>query len=113
MNIKPIPNELLGDSFTLLVPSAAGKWTETAIRNVRVERTETITEYSSQKQRDNTEITVWFDYANSSPKTDFSVGMKVRCRGEIFVITEQKVYSADNPHHCRFKARKIGGEYTG
>lgn len=113
MNIKPIPNELLGDSFTLLVPAASGGWTEKEIRNVRIERTEAVTEYSSQKQRSNTEITVWFDCVNSSPKTDFSAGMKARYRGEIFVITEHKVYFAGAPHHCRFKARKVGGEYTG
>lgn len=111
MNIKPIPDILLGDSFTLLTP-ASGKWNETRINNVRIERVEAITDYSSQKARDNTEITVWFDCANSSPKTDFSVGMKARYHGEIYEITEQRVYSSDRPHHCKFKARKIGGEYT-
>lgn len=112
MNIKPIPDILLGDSFTLLTP-AAGGWNETVISNVRVERTGAINDYSTAKARDNTEMTVWFDYANSSPKTDFAVGMKARYRGEVYEITEQRVYSADTPHHCKFKARKIGGDHGG
>ena len=113
MNIEPIPNILLGDKLTLLTPGSSGKWNETAINNVRVERVAAVTDYSAQKARDNTEITVWFDYENSYPKTDFSVGMKARYRGEIYEITEYRSYSADKPHHCRFKARKIGGTYAG
>ncbi len=110
MNIMPIPDVLLGDSFTLLVPNASGKWGETVISNVRVERTVCISDYSSQKARDNTELTVWYDCAKSSPKTDFTAGMKVRYHSELYEITERKVYLADSPHHCKFKARKIGGE---
>ncbi|MBD5383960.1 MAG: hypothetical protein HDR72_03040 [Ruminococcaceae bacterium] len=111
MNVMPIPDILLGDSFTLLVPNVSGKWNETVIGNVRVERSGCISDYSSQKARDNTELTVWYDCEKSSPKTDFAAGMKVRYHGETYEITEQRVYLADGPHHCKFKARKIGGEY--
>lgn len=110
MNIKPIPDILLGDSFTLLTP-VSGKWNETKINNVRVERTEAVSGYSSQKAHDNTSITVWFDYARSSPKVKFSAGMRVSYHGESYEITESRDYFADAPHHCKFKARKIGGEY--
>lgn len=111
MNIMPIPDVLLGDSFTLLVPDGSGKWRETVIGNVRVERNCCISDYSSQKARDNTELTVWYDCSRSSPKAEFAAGMKVRYHGETYEITEQKIYLADGPHHCKFKARKIGGEY--
>lgn len=112
MDIKPIPAALLGDSFTLLTPAASGTWNETVIGNVRIARTETIADCAAQKALDNTAVTVWFDCTNSSPKADFSAGMKARYHGEIYEITEQRVYSSDRPHHCKFKARKIGGEYT-
>lgn len=110
MTVRPIPDVLLGDSITLLIP-AAGKWNETKISNVRVERSEAVSEYSSHKVRDNTEITVWFDNVKSTPKADFSVGMRVNYRGESYEITECRTYFADAPHHCKFKARKLGGEY--
>lgn len=110
MNVKPIPDILLGDSVTLLTP-ASGKWNETKINNVRVERTEAVSDHSLQKARDNTELTVWFDYASSYPKADFSAGARVSYRGESYEITESKIYFADAPHHCKFKARKLGGEY--
>ncbi|MCM1165991.1 MAG: minor capsid protein [Lachnospiraceae bacterium] len=113
MNIKPIPDILLGDSFTLLAPNSSGGWSETKIQNVRVERKGAVSDYSSQKARDNTELTVWYDFKSSSPKADFAAGMRVLYRGETYEITEQRVYIADKPHHCKFKARKIGGEYNG
>jgi len=111
MNIKPIPDILLGDSVTLLIP-ASGKWNGKKISNVRVERTEAVNDYSSQKAREQTKITVWFDLAKSFPKTDICAGMSVRYHGEIYEITESKIYSANAPHHLKFTARKTGGEYT-
>ena len=110
MTVRPIPDVLLGDSITLLVP-VSGKWNETKINNVRVERTGAVSDYSSQKPRDNTGLTVWYDCTRSSPKTEFSAGMKVTYRGETYEITESRTYFADAPHHCKFKARKIGGEF--
>lgn len=111
MNVKPIPDVLLGDELTLLVPREGG-WSEKYVGNVRVERTGAMADYSSQKTRDNTEITVWYDHANSYPEVSFSVGMRVRYRGEVFEIIEEKAYYADAPHHCKFRARKIYGEHT-
>lgn len=110
MNVRPIPDILLGDNITLLVPSS-GRWDKLFISNVRVERSESVSDYSSQKARENTGLTVWFDHANSSPKTEFSIGMKVVYDNETYEITEVKNYFTDTPHHCKLKARKIGGEY--
>lgn len=111
MTIKPIPDILLGDSVTLLIP-ASGKWNEKKINNIRVERTGAVNDYSSQRAREQTTITVWFDFAKSSPKTDISAGMGVRYHGEVYEVTESKIYSADAPHHLKFTARKTGGVYT-
>lgn len=108
MNVRPIPNELLGDSVTLMIPKTSG-FTETPISNVRVERSENIAGYSSDDPRARAEITVWVDRRNST-WTDFPVGAKVRYNKELFEITEQKIYRAGEPHHCKFKAIKIGDE---
>lgn len=106
MRIDPIPDELLGSRITLEIPSENGFNTKT-VYNVRVERVEEIDDYSSQKPRDNTRITVWYDYVNSYPDTDFSVGMRIRYGEEIFEIVKQRIFSADSPHHCKLEARKI------
>ena len=108
MNVKPIPNALLGDDITLMIPTATG-FTETPISNVRVERTEDIKNYPSDDPRGRAVITVWADRHNST-WTDFPVGAKVRYGGEVFEIAEQKIYRAGEPHHCKFTAIKIGDE---
>ena len=108
MKVKPIPNALLGDDIILIVPTAAGL-TETPISNVRVERSESIKNHLSDDPRGNAEITVWADYRNST-WVEFPVGAKVRFGSEVFEIAEQKVYRAGEPHHCKFRAIKIGDE---
>lgn len=110
MNIKPIPDMLLGDSFTLQIPSESG-YTEKEIYNVRIVRTNSIGDYVRETPRDNTEITVWYDCENSYPEAEFSAGMKILYCGETFEITEVKIFRASKPHHIRLKATKIEGEY--
>lgn len=112
MSVMPIPDELLGDSLYVIVPTQSGSY-EMPVSNIRVERSENIDGYSSNNPRARSEITVWVDYHNSyyhSLETDFPVGAKVRYNGEIFEITEQKVYHAGTPHHCKFKAIRIGDD---
>ena len=104
MNVKPIPNELLGDNIILLMPAKKG-FSETPIKNVRVERAEE-TENGSLCR---TGITVWADYHNST-WTEFPIGARVKFGSELFEITEQKIYRATEPHHCKFKAVKIGDD---
>ena len=106
LNARPIPDELLGDDITLIVPAAYGTSRE-RIYNVRVEKQAAITDYTSSSQRDNTVITVWYDCENSYPKAEFPVGAKVEYGDEVFEIVESKVYKTDVPHHIKFKARKI------
>ena len=108
MNVKPIPNELLGESITLIIPKGTG-FAETLIENVRVEREEDIEGYATKDPHRHVGITVWVDYRNST-WTDFPVGAKVRYKGEDFEIAEQKIYRAGEPHHCKFRAIKIGDE---
>lgn len=110
MNVKPIPNKLLGDSITLILPTAKGS-SEKPIRNVRVERTESIENLSGSNTQSCTEITVWADRKNST-WTEFPVGAKVRYDGGAFTITEMKIYYVGEPHHCKFKAKKIGDDNT-
>ena len=106
INVKPIPDELLGDDIVLITPTGFGSSRET-IYNVRVEKQAAITDYTSSSQRENTTITVWYDCENSYPEAEFPVGAKVEYGGEIFEIVESKVYKTDVPHHKKFKARKI------
>lgn len=108
MNVKPIPNKLLGDSLMLILPAKIG-FVETPIANVRVERSDCIENYLGDDIRACAEITVWVDRCHST-WTEFPVGAKVRYASETFTITEQKVYFAGGPHHCKFKAKKIGDD---
>lgn len=109
MNVKPIPNALLGDKITLILPTKTG-FSETPISNVRVERSERIEGQKANDQRGIAEITVWVDRVNST-WAEFPIGAKIRYDGEAFEINEQKVYRAGvQPHHCKFKAIKIGDE---
>lgn len=108
MNVKPIPNALLGDNITLLLPTPAG-FSETPVKNVRVELSESVDGYAGSETRRSALITVWVDRLNST-WTEFPVGASVRYNGEIFTITEQKVYRAKEPHHCKFTAKKIGDD---
>ena len=110
MNLKPIPQILLGDSVTLQIPSEEG-FGEQEIFNIRVERTNSIGESSASVPCENTEITVWYDFSLSYPAADFTAGMRIIYRGETYEINEVKVFKADTPHHLRLKARKINGEY--
>lgn len=111
MNVKPIPNALLGDDFYLYVPTADG-WSRRLIENVRVERTSAVSSPTAANTRDISEITVWYDYENSYPEADFTAGARAGYHGELFEITEVKFYRAEELHHCRIKAVKIGGNYT-
>lgn len=104
MKITPIPNELLGDCITLILPTENGSF-EKQISNVRVERSEKI----SNNTRGTCEITVWVD-RQLSTWAEFPTGARVAFGGEIFEITESKVYRAPEEHHCKFKATKIGDE---
>lgn len=104
MNVSPIPNELLGDSVTLILPTKNGSL-EKRISNVRVEHSEKI----SNNTREVDEITVWVDRRHST-WTDFPIGARVAFEGAVFEITETKVYRAKEEHHCKFKATKIGDE---
>ncbi|MDE6031352.1 MAG: minor capsid protein [Oscillospiraceae bacterium] len=113
MKIMPIPDELLGDAITLFEPTASG-FRETEVVNVRVDRTNSVTDFNSAHTRDTTEITVYYDCENSRPSLmDFSVGMQVEYRGERFEIIKVKRYCAVNPHHYTITARKIGGQFRG
>ncbi len=111
MNVKPIPNSLLGDDFYLYVPTESG-WSRQLIENVRVERTSAVSSPTAANSRDVSEITIWYDYENSYPSADFSAGTRAKYHGELFEITEVKFYRAEELHHCKIKAVKIGGEYT-
>ena len=111
MNVKPIPNSLLGDEFYLYVPTENG-WSRQLIENVRVERTSAVSSPTAASTHDISEITIWYDYENSYPQADFSAGTRAKYRGELFEITEVKFFRAEELHHCRIKAVKIGGDYT-
>lgn len=106
MNARPIPNALLGDSLTLMLPTKTGV-SETSVHNVRVERSEALKNGTQSRAA----ITVWADCQNSS-HTDFPVGARVKYGGETFEITEQKMYRAEGPHHCKFTAVKTGDDAT-
>lgn len=109
MNVKPIPNRLLGENLVLIYPTKTGSL-ETPISNVRVERSQNIGSYSTGSPKSAAEITVWVDYRNST-WAEFPIGAKVKYAGETFEIIERKLYSAGTaPHHLKFTAKRIGEE---
>lgn len=108
MNVKPIPDKLLGDTVTLISPTPTG-FIETPIANVRVERTESTEHITGENTRGTAEITVWADRVHST-WAEFPTGARVRYGNELFEITTSKIYSAGEPHHCKFTARKTGEE---
>ena len=61
MNVKPIPNSLLGDEFYLCVPTKNG-WNRQLIENVRVERKSAVSSPTCSSTRDVSEITICYDY---------------------------------------------------
>lgn len=107
MIVKPIPNKLLGDEIILQKPTESG-WSDVYIHNVRAERVSSVEDSYSTSPREKTELIVWYDCVNSYPEASFEAGMRVKFGGEIFEITKSKVYRAENPHHCKFNAVKIG-----
>lgn len=123
MNVKPIPNELLGEQIVLIVPTATGT-AEYLVENVRAERSEKIEDSSAKSPRCYDEITVWADFHNSkltgipnftelietNPEALFPVGALVRYKNELFEVFESKIYKAGTPHHIKFKARKTGDD---
>ena len=107
MNVKPIPDILLGDDITLILPTQTGR-TETPISNVRVECSESIDGYDTKDPKSAAEITVWVDYHRST-WAEFPIGARVKYDGMTFEIIERKIYRAGiQPHHLKFKAKKIG-----
>ncbi len=109
--VKPIPAELLTDSAVLLTPSGSGYSRET-LDDVRIIRTSAITDYSAGRTRDCTEIVMYFDCVNSAPYgTEFAAGQSLECGGEVFEIVSAELFSGEEPHHWRVRARKTGGEY--
>lgn len=108
MKLKPIPQELLGDSLTLIYPTKTGAL-ETPISNVRVERSESVERGSAGETKSTAEITVWVDYRRST-WAEFPIGARVRYNGEMFVVVTRKVYRAGIPHHLKFTANKIGDD---
>lgn len=109
--VKPIPAELLTDSALLLTPSGSGYSRET-LENVRIIRISAITDYSAGRTRDCTELVMYFDCVNSAPDgTEFVAGQSLECGGEVFEIISAELFSGEEPHHWRVKARKTGGEH--
>ena len=51
MNVKPIPNSLLGDDFYHYVPTESG-WSRQLIENVRIERTSAVSSPTAANSRD-------------------------------------------------------------
>lgn len=113
MTIKPIPDELLGDSFTLAVPTAHG-FDKTEISNIRAERTSSVSDYTATRMRDVSELVIYYDCERSYPVgTSFRAGQQAEYCGEVFEILEARLFSGEAPHHWRLKCRHVGGEFDG
>lgn len=109
MRIRPIDNELLGDSFVLLVPTESG-FDRVTVSNVRVEKRSRISDYADTRQRDTSELVIFFDCVNSdSEGREIVAGMQAEYEGVCYQLTEVRLFRAESPHHLRMTAQRIGG----
>lgn len=107
MEVRPIPWTLLDSTATLLVPDGSG-WAETELSEIRVLWRSKVSEYSSTIVRDNSELTVYYDFARSSPSdVRFAAGMRLQYDGEQYEILDVRQFDADRPHHIKLLARHI------
>ena len=107
MTVKPIPAALLGDSITLFVPESWG-WTAQEISNVRVVRSSEVTDHAALNAMDVSELTVYYDCANSYPAdVRFSAGMLLEHDGTRYELIRTEEFAAETLHHIRITARKI------
>lgn len=108
MTINPIPDALLGDSFTLLVPTQNG-FSRTEVYNVRVERKSAVSDITATRMRDVTELVVYYDCVSSFPEgIEFQAGQQAEYDGEVFEVLEAKLFSGESPHHWKLVCRKTG-----
>lgn len=111
MRIKPIPDTLLGDNATLIIPEGSG-FIRIELSNIRAQRKSSITDYSAGQSRDTTELTVYFDCNSSEPVgMEFTAGEQLEYRGEVYEIIEVKLFAGEAPHHWRLVGRKIHGAF--
>lgn len=109
-NIRPIPMELLGDSFMLIVPFE-DSLEQIYVRSVRAVKTGAVSDYSSTRMRDTSELVIYYDCTNSLPQNmEFSAGMQIEYGGELFEVLEAKLFCGISPHHWKLTARRIGNE---
>ena len=107
MTVKPIPQELLRDAVTLLVPAASG-YESCELSCVRVVRKSAVSDRSAVNVRDVSEITVYYDCVNSSPAgAELSAGMLLESDGVRYEIIRAEEFSALEPHHIRITARRV------
>jgi len=105
--LRPIPLELLTDSAVLGTPTEAGRSSE-ELDNVRIIKTGILTEYISGKEKDYTQIVMYFDCVNSSPAdTEFFAGQTLSCGSEEYEIIKTELFAGEAPHHWRITARKV------
>ncbi|MGN0651080.1 MAG: hypothetical protein ACI4KM_11635 [Oscillospiraceae bacterium] len=108
--ICPIPQELLNDAFTLIVPDENG-FEQTYIQNVRAVKKSEISDYASTRTRDTSELVIYYDCTNSLPRRmDFCAGMQIEYCGELFEVLEAKQFCGVSAHHWKLTAKKIGNE---
>ncbi len=108
MTIQPIPFSLLNDVISLQEPIDYGSYMICEIEYVRVVPNSEITDRSAVNVRDVSEITVYYDCANSSPRgVRFQAGMRLQYNGSSYEIIRAETFAGERPHHIRITARKV------
>ncbi len=108
MNVRPIPFSLLNDVVTLHEPMGHGLYRTCEVEYVRVVTNSEITDRSAVNVRDVSEITVYYDCVNSTPRgISFRAGMPLEHNGSKYEIIRAETFSGERPHHIRITARKV------
>ena len=106
--VKPIPAELLTDGAVLLTPTGSG-YLRDNLDSVRIVRVSAITDYTTGRTRDCTELVMYFDCVNSSPSgTEFAAGQSLEYCGETYEVVSAELFAGEDPHHWRGKEGRYG-----
>ena len=108
--VKPIPAELLTDGAVLLTPTGSG-YLRDNLDSVRIVRVSAITDYTTGRTRDCTELVMYFDCVNSSPSgTEFAAGQSLEYCGETYEVVSAELFAGEDrslPPSVRTSAESI------
>ena len=80
---------------------------------MRIVRVSAITDYTTGRTRDCTELVMYFDCVNSSPSgTEFAAGQSLEYCGETYEVVSAELFAGEDPHHWRVRRARPAGNIS-